>query len=208
MKTKWIGLLTTVLLGGMTTLTSCSDNDNSASDQEEDMTETISMPDSYTEDQLAVKIDGLTYVFDADYSGEGAALVKRAVKRTQNILDPKIRNIILHASNVSQLTTNDLVAIAALIINEGSLVMVEPTPKDEEELINKILDTADDCLNGAIESPLFDNLDYENIEWLYSWAINGVKDLHSNYNIESDDRSLEIIGWRGYQTYKSLNVHE
>ena len=28
------------------------------------------------------------------------------------------------------------------------------------------------------------------------------------YNIEGDDNSLEIVGWRENKTFKSLNVHE
>lgn len=205
-KSKFLWMLTTILICGTITLTSCEDNDNASG---QSGSESIPMPAGDTADQLGTKINGLTYVFNADYTGEGAAVVRRAVNSTQNIMDPNVQNIIIHASNVATLTKNESVAISALIIRGGALVMVEPTPQDEINLMEKILKTADDCINGTIDSPLYDELDYEDMEWLYGWAIQGTKDLTDSYNAENyDDRSLEIVGWRGYQVYKSLNVHE
>ena len=193
----------------MMMLASCAANDDNANSSEEIEAETVPMPAGETTDQMGTKINGLTYVFNADYTGEGAAVVRRADNSTQDINDPNIQNIILNTSNIAALTESDLVAISALIIRGGALVLVEPTPQDEINLMEKILKTADDCINGTINSPLYDELDYEDMEWLYGWAIQGTEELTASYNAENlDDRSLEIIGWRGYQVYKSLNVHE
>ena len=201
-------MLTAILLCGTTALTSCKDDDN-ANSSEEIEAETVPMPAGETADQLGTKINGLTYVFNADYTGEGAAVVRRAFNSTQDINDSNIQNIIINASNIATLTENDLVAISALIIRGGALILVEPTPQDEITLMEKILKTADNCINGTINSPLYDELDYEDMEWLYEWAIQGTKELTASYSAENiDDRSLEIIGWRGFQVYKSLNVHE
>ena len=104
-------------------------------------------------------------------------MVRRAVNNTQDIQDSTIQNIILNASNIAKLTENELVAISALIIRGGALVMVEPTPQDEINLMEKILKTADDCINGSIESSLYDEVDYENMEWLYGWAIQSTEEL-------------------------------
>lgn len=208
MKKTFLWMLTVILLCGTTALTSCKDDDD-ANSSEQTGSETVSIPAGETADQLGTKINGLTYVFNADYTGEGAAVVRRAVNSTQDIKDPNVQNIILNASNIAALTENDLVAISALIIRGGALVLVEPTPQDEIDLMEKILKTADDCINGTIESSLFDELDYEKLEWLYGWAIQGTKELTASYSAENfDDRSLEIVGWRGFQVYKSLNVHE
>lgn len=198
-------MLTTILICGTTTLTSCKDN-NGMSPVEGDESQTIPMPAGDTTDQLGTKINGLTYVFNADYTGEGAAVVRRAANSTQDIQNSGIQNIIIHASNVAALTENELVAISALIIRGGAMILVEPTPQDEITLMAKILKTADNCINGTIDSPLYDDLEYENMEWLYGWAIQNSEDLMNSNEI--DDRSLEIIGWRDYQVYKSLNVHE
>ncbi len=205
MKLLW--MLVVIVFGGAMVLTSCED-DKDSEQTVEDQTTGVPMSSDQTADQLDTKIDALTYVFDATYTGEGAALVRRVVKRTQNILDPNIRNIIIHSSNVSKININEAIAISAVIIKGGSVVMVEPTPKEEVALMNKIIETADDCITGTIESELFDNLDYDNLEWLYGWAIQGTKTIMDDYNIDPDDKSLEIMGWREFLIYKSLNVHE
>lgn len=54
-------------------------------------------------------------------------------------LDPKIQNIILHSSNVSKLTTDEAIAISALLIRGGSLVMVEPRPQEEIALMDSVV---------------------------------------------------------------------
>ena len=205
-------MLAAIIVCGAMSLTSCSDSNDkerdSDADKAADEAAAISIPDDNTADKMNVKITGLTYVFNANYSGEGAALVRRAINRTQNIQDINIKNIIIHSSCVKNLTQDELVAISALIIKGGALMMVEPTPKEELNLIDKIVTTADDCINGTITSPLYANLDYTNLEWIYGWATNGTKGLIDDYNTDPDDQSLEIIGWRGFQVYKSLNVHE
>ncbi len=211
-KSKSLWILAAIMVCGAMSLTSCSDSNDkerdSDADKAADEAAAISIPDDNTADKMNVRITGLTYVFNANYSGEGAALVRRAINRTQNIQDINLKNIIIHSSCVENLTQDELVAISALIINGGALMMVEPTPKEELNLIDKIVATADDCINGTITSPLYANLDYTNLEWIYGWATNGTKGLIDDYNTDPDDQSLEIIGWRGFQVYKSLNVHE
>ena len=205
MKSTFLWMLTTILICGTTALTSCKDNDDANATGEIE-TETVPMPAGETTDQLGTKINDLTYVFSANYTGEGAAVVRRAVNTTQNIQDPKLQNVIVHASKVAGLTQNELVAISALVIRGGALILVEPTPQDEVNLMDKIQKVTDDYLQGNITSTLFDDLSYEDMEWLYDWAILNTENLIGNNN--ADDRSLEIIGWRGFQVYKSLNVHE
>jgi hypothetical protein len=114
----------------------------------------------------------------------------------------------MHTSNIRKLTKDELVAIAALVVNGGSLMVVEPLPSDEVTLLEKLLEVTDNCLNGTIKSPLFDDIDYDNLENFYAWADKETKTIVDGYNIEGDDNSLEIVGWRENKTFKSLNVHE
>lgn len=205
---KLFRMITACMVGGAMMMTSCSSDDNATDDGQEIESIGVEMTDDPTEDKLGVTINGLTYVFDAAYTGEGAALVRRAVKRVTSIQDAGLDNIIMHTSNISKLTKDELVAIAALVVNGGSLMVVEPLPSDEVTLLEKLLEVTDNCLNGTIKSPLFDDIDYDNLENFYAWADKETNTIVDGYNIKGDDNSLEIVGWRDNKTFKSLNVHE
>lgn len=75
-------------------------------------------------------------------------------------------------------------------------------------LLEKLLEVTDNCLYGTIKSPLFDDIDYDNLENFYAWADKETNTIIDGYNIKGDDNSLEIVGWRENKTFKSLNVHE
>ena len=86
MKTKICKyLFSAVLMGIAMLMTACvAKDDNVAAAGDPDTIEDFDMPEQApTTDALAVPIDGTTYVFDGNYSGEGKALVgwQRAKRR-------------------------------------------------------------------------------------------------------------------------------
>lgn len=188
-------------------MTACID-DNADNPTQEVQINDVSMTTDPTEDQLDVKIQGLTYVFESEYTGEGAALVRRAANRTQNLTDAKIRNIIVPGDKVESLNTEQTTALAALLVRGGSLMLVEPTAEQEIFLIAKIYTAVDNYLNSDEDNPLLDQMDYDNLEWLQNWTREEFKNTLENYDIDAADNSLEIVGWRDWKIYKSFNVHE
>ena len=96
-KNLWMFAAILFSCGLSLSMVSCANNDNILvydDNSEEYFEQSDPTP---TADQLAVKIDGLTYVMDAPYADEGKALVNRVVMHASSIDDPDLRNIIIYA---------------------------------------------------------------------------------------------------------------
>lgn len=117
MKTKICKyLFSAVLMGIAMLMTACvAKDDNVAAAGDPDNIEDFDMPEQApTTDALAVPIDGTTYVFDANYTGEGKALVDRVKDRASWLAESEttppnesVENIILHNDRIGHLRNGE-----------------------------------------------------------------------------------------------------
>ena len=148
MKTKICNyLFSAVLMGIAMLMTACvAKDDNVAAAGDPDTIEDFDMPEQApTTDALAVPIDGTTYVFDGNYSGEGKALVDRVKDRVTWLAESEttppnesVENIILHNSQVGHLSNGELASIIMVMSKGGSIVVADPTIEKLEKLVKDL----------------------------------------------------------------------
>lgn len=184
-------------------LVACTDKDDNPVSPTDQTTEVKyeTSKEVPTTDQMAVMIEGLTYVFDADYTGEGKCLVNRVAKRAASITDEHLQNIILHASNVPGLTADEVAIIVWLQANGGSLIIIEPTPAAQSQLLLSIYQVVNNTKN-----PLLTGTDFTKLNWLLGHA--GRIASMDGSDDETSDNSVEVVGIRGQKMYISSNPHE
>ena len=214
-KNLWMFTAILFSCGLSLSMVSCANNDNIVfyDDNSEEYFEP-SDP-TPTADQLAVKIDGLTYVMDAPYADEGKALVNRVVMHASSINDPDLRNIIIYAPHCNKLSSNDCAAIIKLMANGGSLVMVEPTPYLQWQLLAMLFDVALDHLDGTHPQPLLEGLDYDNLLWFICYADNYCEQLENTDSYDNlilienaDDHSAAVVALRDDEVYVGFNQYD
>lgn len=196
-------------------MVSCTNSDNIVVDdksEEENYAVTDPTP---TADQLSVKIDGLTYVMDAPYADEGKALVNRVVNRATAIDDPDLSNIIIYAPQCDKLTHDECAAIIRLMADGGSLVMVEPTPQLQWNLLAMLFNVALGHLDATNPHPLLEDLDYDNLLWFICYAdyyceqLEDVESYDDLILIENpDDHSASVVALRDEEVYVGFNQYD
>ena len=196
-------------------MVSCTNSDNIVvydDNSEKNFVPAVPTP---TADQLKVKIDGLTYVMDAQYADEGKALVNRVVNRAATIDDPNLSNIIIYAPQCDKLTHNDCAAIIRLMANGGSLVMVEPTPQLQWNLLAMLFNVASAHLDDSNPHPLLEDLDYDNLLWFTSYADYYCEQLEDKESYDDlilvenpDDHSACVVALRDNDVYVGMNQYD
>lgn len=117
-------------IGFSMVLPSCKDDDN-----ENQNTELVdNSADQPTEDALEVKLGARTYVFDAQYTGTGAALVRRLSDKSAS-LDETVQAAVVHDDCVASLSDKDYEGIIALIARGGCLVYTSATKSNMDAFI-------------------------------------------------------------------------
>lgn len=81
MKKNLFWMLTAFTMCGMV-MTACSDDDKTSGQKTDETTEIVDFPEKPTTDLLETQIKRPAYVFDAQYTGEGKAVVARATKKS------------------------------------------------------------------------------------------------------------------------------
>ena len=99
-------------------LTACKDDDDKSATMDEDDGVIYVQPEAEpTADAMSVTVDGLTYVFDGGYQGDGKALVARVGNRAASLVlesdkpNEEVENIILHNGNIGKLTDAECAAL-------------------------------------------------------------------------------------------------
>ena len=134
-------------------LTACvANNDNAAAD--EDAGVIYVQPEAEpTTDAMSVTVDGLTYVFDGGYQGDGKALVARVGNRAASLVlesdkpNEEVENIILHNGNIGKLTDAECAALIVVLAKGGSIAIAEPTLDQLQALVNRLRSV----INGFME---------------------------------------------------------
>jgi hypothetical protein len=126
-------LLTTmqaVILACGLTVTACVDNeDNGVIQPPAEDVDVVDYPEQPTTDQLTTMIERYAYVFNADYTGEGKAVVARATKQAE-LTDENLEVVVMHNSQIKQLTNVDYLNMIRVIAKGGTIVFVEPVLSD------------------------------------------------------------------------------
>ena len=153
---------------GLGVFTSCVNDDNPVTPQEDVHVLPQEQP---TTDQLEVKIEGLTYVLDGDYKDVAKALVNRVTSPAPSISTENLQNIIIHADKISSLTTEQVAAILRCQANGGSLIIAEPTVKDQMLLMLGIYDVSTAYLDTeSSDADLLTGVDYTKLSMLLNNA--------------------------------------
>lgn len=157
------------------------------------------MPAQPTADQLTTKITRPAFVFAGDYTGEGKALVARAVNAVG--ID-RAEVVIMPGAQVSGLTEEQLHSIVAVLANEGTVVFVEPE-----------VDVIDDfCMKAAgvvgDYERLFDAEDASVDALLRIMEWSEVSPFAALADEDGAKDCYEIIALRAKTVYASMNERE
>lgn len=162
-------------------------------------------------DQLQVRIEGPTFVFDAAYQGEGKALVNR-VTNPVGLFAENLRHVIIHSSQISTLTDEQVAAIIRCQASGGALIVADPTVHAQMELLQAIYNVATDYLaeesNGM---DLLQNVDYLQVDFLLGQAAELNTQMTENPNFmqeinEDPSKDAFVSGIRGRQIFVSGHV--
>lgn len=97
-------------------------------------------------DELKVKTNLKTYVYNYEYGKTGGAFIDRINYRA-TMLDSTVQTIVLHDGNVSALTNDDYKDIVTHIAHGGNIVVFEPTAKGLDSFIRNLKSTGLAMLN-------------------------------------------------------------
>jgi len=127
-------------------VTACKDDDNNASqDGDPDTLEEFVEPEAEpTADAMSVTVDGLTYVFDGSYTGEGKALVARVGNRATYLAsdsdkpNEEVEHIILPNDRIADLSNAESAALVMVLAKGGSIVVATPTIDNLKTLVSRL----------------------------------------------------------------------
>ena len=200
-KNKFWMLTATLTCGLM--LTACVANEDNVSvrptAEEENYEEFPELP---TTDQLTTLIERPAYVFDANYTGEGKAVVARATKKVA-FSDESLEVVVMHNSQIKQLTNEDYLNIIRVIAKGGSIVFVEPLLADLDYFCQYVA-AAVYTYSGASEI-VAEYLPADAIRRICQWS--EATPFADMIEDEVNDR-YEIIALRGQTVYLSMNDRE
>lgn len=130
-KTYKVLLALMCCIGLPVVFTSCDDDDKDNIEQIDNNTE------QPTEDAMEVMASVRTYVFNAQYTGTGAALVRR-LSNTSGSLDETVQAAVIHDDCVASLDSKDYEGLIALIARGGCLVYTSATRNNIDKFIRSL----------------------------------------------------------------------
>lgn len=130
-KTYKVLLALICCIGLPVVFTSCDDDDKDNIEQIDNNTE------QPTEDAMEVMANVRTYVFNAQYTGTGAALVRR-LSNTSGSLDETVQAAVIHDDCVASLDSKDYEGLIALIARGGCLVYTSATRNNIDKFIRSL----------------------------------------------------------------------
>ncbi len=191
MKKRLPGLLTLICCGLM--LVSCKDSDGETVNIEDAEIEDsyVEMPAVPTADALAVKVEGLTYVFDGNYTAEGKALVNRVQHRTDNQIDDNLQNVIIHNDKVvnGPLWNDDTAMMLMVLAKGGSVVLADPTIDGMSKLVARLRTILSEYTMGGMNPVVryvIDNMETSAIQHILYWS------SEMDFNVLKNEDGQEI----------------
>lgn len=201
MTKKNFWMLTAILTCGLM-MTACVANEDNEIQQPSDDAYTEEFPEQPTTDQLKTLIERPAYVFDANYTGEGKAVVARTAKKVA-FSDESLEVVIMPSTQIQSLQGEDYLNIIRVLAKGGTVVFTEPG-LDVLDGFCKQIAAAIDTYSPASEIAQ-EYLSAEAIQRIILWSeTSPFADM-----IEDDlkDR-YEIIALRAQTVYLSMNDRE
>ena len=201
MTKKNFWMLTAILTCGLM-MTACVANEDNEIQQPSDDASFEEFPEQPTTDQLKTLIERPAYVFNANYTGEGKAVVARAAKKVA-FSDESLEVVIMPSTQIKSLQGEDYLNIIRVLAKGGTLVFTEPG-LDVLDGFCKQIAAAIDIYSPASEIAQ-EYLSAEAIQRIILWSeTSPFADM-----IEDDlkDR-YEIIALRAQTVYLSMNDRE
>ena len=201
MTKKNFWMLTAILTCGLM-MTACVANEDNEIQQPSDDACFEEFPEQPTTDQLKTLIERPAYVFDANYTGEGKAVVARAAKKVA-FSDESLEVVIMPSTQIQSLQGEDYLNIIRVLAKGGTVVFTEPG-LDVLDGFCKQIAAAIDTYSPASEIAQ-EYLSAEAIQRIILWSeTSPFADM-----IEDDlkDR-YEIIALRAQTVYLSMNDRE
>ena len=201
MTKKNFWMLTAILTCGLM-MTACVANEDNEIQQPSDDACFEEFPEQPTTDQLKTLIERPAYVFDANYTGEGKAVVARTAKKVV-FSDESLEVVIMPSTQIKSLQSEDYLNIIRVLAKGGTVVFTEPG-LDVLDGFCKQIAAAIDTYSPASEIAQ-EYLSAEAIQRIILWSeTSPFADM-----IEDDlkDR-YEIIGLRAQTVYLSMNDRE
>ena len=124
MTKKNFWMLTAILTCGLM-MTACVANEDNEIQRPSDDAYTEEFPEQPTTDQLKTLIERPAYVFDANYTGEGKAVVARTAKKVA-FSDESLEVVIMPSSQIKSLQGEDYLNIIRVLAKGGTIVFTEP----------------------------------------------------------------------------------
>ncbi len=201
MTKKNFWMLTAILTCGLM-MTACVANEDNEIQQPSDDASFEEFPEQPTTDQLKTLIERPAYVFDANYTGEGKAVVARTAKKVA-FSDESLEVVIMPSTQIQSLQGEDYLNIIRVLAKGGTVVFTEPG-LDVLDGFCKQIAAAIDTYSPASEIAQ-EYLSAEAIQRIILWSeTSPFADM-----IEDDlkDR-YEIIALRAQTVYLSMNDRE
>lgn len=201
MTKKNFWMLTAILTCGLM-MTACVANEDNEIQQPSDDASFEEFPEQPTTDQLKTLIERPAYVFDANYTGEGKAVVARTAKKVA-FSDESLEVVIMPSTQIQSLQGEDYLNIIRVLAKGGTVVFTEPG-LDVLDGFCKQIAAAIDTYSPASEIAQ-EYLSAEAIQRIILWSeTSPFADM-----IEDDlkDR-YEIIALRAQTVYISMNDRE
>ncbi len=185
-------------------VTACIDDDNNASqDGAPDTLEEFVEPEAEpTADAMSVTVDGLTYVFDGSYTGEGKALVARVGNRATYLAsdsdkpNEEVEHIILPNDRIGNLSNADYAGIIMVLSNGGSVAVFNPTIDHLKMLVSSLKDiiaTYQIGGNNVTAKYIVQMLDTEAIDRIVMWTDNFDFSVYLDSEGKGDYLSLAVF---------------
>jgi hypothetical protein len=197
-------------------LTACvANNDNTAAD--EDAGVIYVQPEAEpTTDAMSVTVDGLTYVFDGGYQGDGKALVARVGNRAASLVlesdkpNEEVENIILHNGNIGKLTDAECAALIVVLAKGGSIAIAEPTLDQLQALVNRLRSVINGFMEGdntVLAQHIVQMLNTETLNRIVMWT---AEDFDFSVYLDENGRGdyLSLAIFRGNDTYLAYRASE
>lgn len=144
MATSRFFLFSTAILTLSVLCGACQDDDDGINESQV-VIETID--DSHqSDDELRVKTDLKTFVYDYEYDNIGKAFINRITNKA-DMLDTDVQTIVLHNGNVSALSNDDYKGIVSHIARGGGIIFFEPTADGLDAFIRNLKSTGLAMLN-------------------------------------------------------------
>lgn len=130
LRLKSIVMLVSILM----VLNACSDNDSASIDDSEKPNEDTEQP---TGDMMEAVVNTRTFVFQTEYTGAGAALIKRLLNISKTF-DETVYATVIHDSSVPSLSDQNYSDIMTLIAHGGCVIYCSATSNNVDTFIRNL----------------------------------------------------------------------